>query len=194
MSHWEPMSPAAAASLFGTAGVPWWIAGGYALSLVAGRSWRDHADLDVLVLRRDQLAVREVLAGWELWAADPPGTLRAWLPGEVLGPSVHDVWCRPDAGAAWQLQVMLDSSSGGFWVSRRNPDVRFPVAALGIPVDGVPCLRPEAQLFYKAGSPRDKDTQDFFEVRGLLDEPARRWLASAIAGTHSPRHPWLAFL
>ncbi|MGW4527700.1 nucleotidyltransferase domain-containing protein [Amycolatopsis sp. NPDC004378] len=80
--------------------MPWWLAGGFALELAAGRSWRPHGDVDVLVPRRDQLGVQRALAGWEWWAADPPGTLRPGAAGELLGPAVHDVWCRPSAGAA----------------------------------------------------------------------------------------------
>ncbi|MCK9932767.1 hypothetical protein MXD62_37475 [Frankia sp. Mgl5] len=46
-----------------------------------GNQFREHSDIDVAVLRRDQLAVRRVLVGWEWWAADPPGTLRFPGPG-----------------------------------------------------------------------------------------------------------------
>jgi hypothetical protein len=36
-----------------------------------------------------------VLAGWEWWAAVPPGILRPWAPGETVPAAVHDIWCRP---------------------------------------------------------------------------------------------------
>ncbi|WIX99181.1 amino acid transporter [Amycolatopsis mongoliensis] len=191
---WDPAAPAEARSWFEPAGTPWWIAGGFALELVAGRSWRTHGDLDVLVLRRDQLVVQEALAGREWWAADPPGTLRPWAAGEILGPAVHDVRCRPSGSSPWRVQVMLDETDGDEWVSRRSPAVRRPVAGLGVTVGGIPCLRPEIQLFWKAGSPREKDEEDFREVAGSLGPAQRSWLARAIGATYSRRHPWLARL
>ncbi|MGH2458803.1 MAG: nucleotidyltransferase domain-containing protein [Chloroflexota bacterium] len=75
--------------------VPWWIAGGWAIDLFVGRTTRHHDDIDVQIQRADQLAVQATLATWDLNAADPPGTLRPWKPGEVLPAHVHDIWCRP---------------------------------------------------------------------------------------------------
>jgi hypothetical protein len=88
-------TPAAVQSIFGCLDVPWWVAGGYAIELAVGRPFRVHSDIDILLLRRDQLAVQHALAGWEWWAADPPGVLRPWAPGEYLVDTVHDIWCRP---------------------------------------------------------------------------------------------------
>ncbi|CAI7977465.1 hypothetical protein FRAHR75_350031 [Frankia sp. Hr75.2] len=79
--HWEPASLAEVASIFAAFPAPWWIAGGYAIELAVGNQFREHSDIDVAVLRRDQLAVQRVLVGWEWWAADPPGTLRFPGPG-----------------------------------------------------------------------------------------------------------------
>ena len=80
---------------------PWWIAGGYAIELAVGQPVRDHGDIDVMVLRQDQIHVQDALHGWEWWAGDPPGTLRPWQPGEHLPAGVHDVWCRPGPGEPW---------------------------------------------------------------------------------------------
>jgi hypothetical protein len=91
---WEPLGPAEVAGLF--TGVPWWcVAGGHAIELAVGRRLRPHSDIDVLLLRRDQLAAQHALAGWEWWAADPQGALLPWQRGEILLDGVHDVWCRP---------------------------------------------------------------------------------------------------
>ncbi|MGW4972881.1 nucleotidyltransferase domain-containing protein, partial [Streptomyces albidoflavus] len=80
---WEPASVTEVAALFAPLCEPWWIAGGYAVELAVGRAFRGHADIDVLLLREDQLAAQRALAGWEWWAADPPGTLRPWEAGEI---------------------------------------------------------------------------------------------------------------
>jgi hypothetical protein len=186
---WEPLSPAEVAALF--SGVPWWIAGGYAIELAVGRPVRSHADIDVLLLRRDQLAAQRALAGWEWWAADPPGVLRPWRAGEILPSYVHDVWCRPAGTQHWRVQVMLDESAGEEWVSRRDRRLRRPLDELTrLSPAGIPYLAPEIQLCYKAESPRAKDEIDFTAALPLLSGEQRRWLANAITisiGTH----PWL---
>lgn len=184
MPHWEPASRAEVARLFSVLDVPWWLAGGHAIELAAGRELRPHSDIDVLLLRRDQLAVQKALAGWEWWAADPPGTLRPWAPRETLPAGVHDIWCRP-AGRAWRVQVMLDESDGEDWVSRRDARVRRPIAELGrVSPDGIPYLAPEVQLFYKAQQPRAKDEIDFAAALPLLSSAQRAWLVNAIDKTY----------
>jgi hypothetical protein len=50
---WEPAQPLEAAAIFAAMPCPWWIAGGFAIELAIGRPVRDHADIDVLVLRQD---------------------------------------------------------------------------------------------------------------------------------------------
>jgi hypothetical protein len=170
----------------------WWLAGGYALELAAGRGWRRHGDIDVLLLRRDQSSVQQALSGWEWWAA-ADGTLRPWRAGEVLPAEVHNLWCRRRPGEPWRVQVMLDESAGEDWVSRRNPAVRRPVATLGHVRGGIPYLAPEVQLFYKAKGPRPKDEQDFAEVLPILDAEQRTWLHAAITSTYGDR-PWLRAL
>ena len=199
---WEPATPQEVARLFAplsllTPRVPWWIAGGYAIELAVGRSLREHGDVDVLLLRPDQLAAQRVLDGWDLWAADPPGTLRPWLRGEILPPSVHDIWCRPTPSSPWRIQLMLDSADGADWVSRRSPAsgvIRRPVSSIGsVSPDGIAFLAPEIQLFYKAQSPRPKDEQDFAFALPHLSPGQRRWLADALAAAYGP-HPWSARL
>ncbi|MGV9659954.1 nucleotidyltransferase domain-containing protein, partial [Streptomyces koyangensis] len=104
---WEPASVTEVATLFSPLRQPWWIAGGYAVELAVGRAFRSHADIDVLLLHEDQLAAQHALAGWEWWAADPPGTLRPWSAGEILPPGVHDIWCRPGPDAPWRVQLIV---------------------------------------------------------------------------------------
>lgn len=191
---WEPATPAEVAALFAGVDAPWWIAGGYAIELAVGRPVRDHSDIDVLLLRRDQLVAQQALAGWEWWAADPPGTLRPWTEGEVLPDDVHDIWCRPGPDRPWRVQLMLDEASGDTWVSRRNPRVQRPVASLGaVTDDGIPYLAPEIQLFYKAKQRRPKDEADFAAALPLLDAVQRAWLTDAITATHGD-HLWLGAL
>jgi hypothetical protein len=111
VGSWKPVTPAEVAEIFSGGKAQWWIAGSYAIELAAGRPIRGHVDIDVLMLRRDQLAVQPSLPGWQWQAADPPGSLRPWPPGGQLGVGVPDIWCRPGPSEPRRIQVMLDELS-----------------------------------------------------------------------------------
>lgn len=189
--RWEPASPSDVAARFSGLESHWWVAGGFAVEFAVGHRFRSHGDIDVLLLRRDQRVAQQVLAGWQWWAADPPGRLRPWASHEVLPLGVHDIWCRPGPGDPWRIQIMLDESHGQEWVSRRDPRVRRPISTLGTTsADGVPFLAPDVQLYYKARTPRPKDEQDFDAVLPVLTDQQRRWLVDAITTTYGPHH-WI---
>lgn len=195
LGPWQPLGVAAVAALFAKLPAPWWIAGGWALDLFLGRQTREHGDIDVLALRRDQLAVQAQLGGWDLHAADPPGTLRPWLSHEWLEPPIHDIWCRPAAAAPWALQLMLAEADAERWIFRRDPSIGGPLAQLSChTADGIPYLAPEVQLLYKANdAPRPKDEADLVAVLPHLDSERRAWLEAALR-RYRPHHPWLARL
>ncbi|MGW1894158.1 nucleotidyltransferase domain-containing protein [Streptomyces sp. NPDC002004] len=189
--RWDPASLSEVVARFSGLESCWWVAGGFAIELAVGQRIRSHGDIDVLLLRRDQREAQQVLAGWQWWAADPPGSLRPWAWGEVLPLRVHDIWCRPGPDDPWRIQVMLDESRGQEWVSRRDPRVCRPISTLGMTsADGVPYLAPDVQLYYKAKTPRLKDEEDFEAVLPVLTDPQRRWLVEAISKTYGP-HPWI---
>jgi len=77
---------------------------------------------------------------------------------------------------------------------RHNSGLRLvPSAALaeiGAEVDGVPFLRPEIVLLYKAGEPSPKNDTDFEAVHKVLSENARSWLRRALE-LCDPSHRWL---
>ncbi|MGV9847491.1 nucleotidyltransferase domain-containing protein [Streptomyces sp. NPDC003442] len=188
--RWDPSPLTEVVASFSDLEAGWWVAGGLAIELAVGHPIRSHDDIDVLLLRQDQLVAQQALAGWQWWCADPPGSLRPWMPDEVLSLGVHDIWCRPGPDHPWRIQVMLDESCGHEWVSRRDSQVRRPISTLGMTsAAGIPFLAPDVQLYYKAKAPRPKDEEDFDAVLPLLTEQQRRWLADAITQTYGP-HPW----
>jgi len=189
------MVPAEVVALLDGAACPWWIAGGWAIDLFVGRQTRAHDDIDVLILRDDQLAMQQALPGWDLHAADPPGSLRRWRVGEVLPAGVHDIWCRRTPTSTWSLQVMIDDASDGVWSYRRDARIERSVDELdGNACNGDPrVLAPEVQLLHKSTAPRPKDEADFLAARALLGPDQRRWLQRSVALT-SPNHHWLAQL
>ncbi|MEU6247792.1 amino acid transporter [Glycomyces sp. NPDC047010] len=184
---WDPPSLHEIQALLAGLDAPWWIAGGWAIELAVGRPVRPHNDVDVLMLHRDHPAIQAVLPDWEWWAADPPGTLRPWRPGEILPHHIHDIWCRPTADHPWSFQFMLDNADGDHWVSRRDPRIRRPIPDIGRTThDGLPYLAPEIQLFYKSKGPRPKDELDFKAALPILTPEQRQWLDSAINLTRGP--------
>ena len=102
ISQWRPLSVAEAVRVFANAPFAWGLAGGYAIEQFLGRAIRAHDDLDIIVFRDDQLRLQHWLAGWQLFAADPPGTLRPWLMDEFLPVGIHDIWGYRAGATAWE--------------------------------------------------------------------------------------------
>ncbi|MEV4799444.1 amino acid transporter [Nonomuraea sp. NPDC049421] len=168
---------------------PWWVAGGYAIELAVGHSYRDHGDVDIALPRRDQLAVRRLLIGWDVHVAAVAQTLRPWALDEVLPEQAHDIWVREHPEGPWRFQLMLDETEGEEWIYRRDPRIRRPLARLTIEEDGFRRLAPEVQLLYKSKGMRPKDETDFQTVLPMLSDEQRCWLDEALEKTHST-HPW----
>lgn len=187
---WDPLTPPKMGELLIGLDVRWWICGGYTIEAFVGRAFREHADFDFGVVRADQLAVQRHLAGWDLHAADPPGTLRPWLPGEFLGEGITTAWARRASGEPWEFQVMFDEAADGQWVYRRDPRVRRPLDTLTWELDGLPFMRPEVQLLYKSKGLREKDEVDFKAAAPLLSADQREWLRVALELSHRG-HPWI---
>lgn len=192
LGEWQPLAREELRTLLDAQPARWWLAGGHALELFVGRSWRAHGDIDAGILRSDEARVFGALRGWEIHTAHD-GELRRLAPGEPTPRDVDSVWCRrPGAGEPWRFQLLLDPSDAGHWLFRRDPSLRVPLDELVTRAgDGCPCLRPEIQLLFKARHTRPKDEADFAVVAPLLSGPAHQWLRDALARVH-PSHPWLA--
>ena len=188
---WQPLSVADVRDLFADAPFSWGIAGGYAVELFLGTSFRDHGDIDVVIFRDDQLAVQQWLADWRLYAADPPGTLRPWLAGEFLPVGIQDIFGHRRQANAWELQLMLIEVEGNLWVFRRDARIRGRRDVLLTSYGGIPCLRVEVQLLYKAHSKRPKDTRDLEACLPHLSADAKRWLRTNLLVLYGADHPWL---
>jgi aminoglycoside-2''-adenylyltransferase len=182
--------PADALSLFD--GLPrWWVAGGWAIDLGLGTTTRDHADLDIAILRRSQRAILGRLADWDLHLVTAPGVLEPLSPDEDVPPPLHAVWCRPNPTSEWAFELLLNDSDETSWLFRRDNTVRMPLADIARQsADGVPYLVPEIVLLYKAKNVREHDVQDFEAALPSVDTRQRAWLREALEVVH-PGHPWL---
>jgi hypothetical protein len=177
----------ATVDLFRDAPCRWWIGGGRALELHLGRSWREHDDIDVGVVRRELAGARSVLAGWDLHVA-AAGQLTRWA-GQPLDAARHqnNLWCRRRGRGPWALDVTIAEGDDADWVYRRDPRLRVPWdAAVLRTADGVPYLAPELQLLFKARDRRPKDDVDASEVLPGLDAARRARLGELLPDGH----PW----
>lgn len=167
----------------------WYVAGGWALDLFLGSVSREHADIEIAIFRDDQEALRRHLVRWRFEKAT--GGLRVpWELEEWLVAPVHELHGWPEGTPGPALEILLNERIGEDWVYRRNPAVRRRAAEIGGRSLGVPYLRPEIVLLYKAKSPRPVDEQDFNAVVGRLDAEGRAWLHRALKICH-PGHHWL---
>lgn len=189
LGRWEPLSLTTTVDMFSAAPFRWWISGGHALELHLGRSWRDHGDIDVGMLRSDAVALTSLLAGWDIRIA-AAGRLAPWAGGALDSEaSLHqnNLWCRHNADGPWLLDVTIGGGNDDEWIYRRNPRHRLPwAAAILRTTEGVPYLAPDLQLLFKARDPRDKDEHDASVVIPELDREQRQRLGRLLPGAH----PW----
>lgn len=192
----------AVGSLLSGLAVPWWITGGWAIDLAVGHVTRDHADVNVLMLERDEHALRGLTGVDIQLVADgqPPGPwpatrrLTAVLdpgpdPGPKGGPG-HPI--APDRlvlrgeGLPLPAQVIPASAVGAIWVYKKGSHVfTRPLADIARYREGIPFLAPEVVLLVKArpglGRPgTDNDQRDFEAALPVLSAEQRSWLKGAI--------------
>lgn len=193
--HWRPLSVDEASARFAAFPGPWWVAGGWAIDLFVGRQTRQHADVDILIRRDDQLALFDILPEWEIHAAGMPvpGGLVCWQTGAPFPADVHDIWCRPDGTSPWALQAMLMDTADDRWVFRRDARIGGAIADLGLKRDGIPYLTPEVQLLYKSKNRLPKDEADLTTALPAMSPRQVAWLLEALQ-VHDPGNPWIEHL
>ena len=191
---WTPLSVDRVIAIFSNAPFKWALAGGYAVELFLGTSIRHHDDIDIIIYRDEQLALQTWLKNWQLYAADPPGTLRKWEEGEFLPYGIHDIWGHQIGVDSWQLQIMVSEVEGNHWFSRRSPLIRGNREDLITVYGGIPCIRIEVQLMYKAKGKRPKDIQDFHACIPKMSSEAKNWLKEKLIFLYPEGHDWLQFL
>jgi hypothetical protein len=200
---WSGMTPRDIAQLLAAFDRPWWVAGGWAIDLALGRETRTHADMDIALLRGDEVAVHRLLPDWEFHIAHD-GAFILWDGDAPLALPMHQFWVRRDPAGPWDFEVLLeDHDDAGRWHYRRDSQVTLPLDRFGAASDGIPHVALEVALLYKAKGQeveqsdapvwRAKNAEDFESALPALDAAQRAWLAEAVGAT-SPEHPWLARL
>lgn len=186
---WTPWI--AAEKLRGLA-APWCVVGGWAIDLFLGRQTRPHADLEIAIVHADLPVVRAHLADYRFHAVGD-GEVRAMAADEPPPPETHQAWVLDEAAQLWRVDVMQEPGDHATWVFRRDHQIKAQRTDMVGVRDGVPYLRPQGALLYKAKARRPKDEADFDACLPHLDDDARTWLDEALGLAH-PGHPWRARL
>jgi hypothetical protein len=188
LGPWAPLTVAETAELFAPATFRWWIGGGQALELFAGRTWRAHGDMDVGVCRADAPAAAELLRGWDLHVA-AGGALTPWHGGPLeAGRHQNNVWCRRSPASSWCVDLTIGDGDAHAWVYRRDPSLRLAWDDTVLwTADGVPYLAPDLQLLFKSKDIRPKDDRDARQVIGLLSAERRARLGKWLPEDHPGR-------
>ncbi|GAB2955991.1 nucleotidyltransferase domain-containing protein [Nonomuraea fastidiosa] len=187
--RWEAAPLGEVVALMRGLAAPWWVGGGYAIQLAVGHAYREHEDVDIVLLRRDQLEVRRLLDGWDFHVPGLTDGLRPWALDEVLPGQAHNVWVRERPGGPWRFELLLEDVDGQEWIYRRDRRIRRPLAELTVEADGLRLVAPEVQLLYKAKGTRRKDEVDFEAILPRLTQGQRCWLEAALEVGHDA-HPW----
>lgn len=171
---------------------PWYIGGGWALDLFLRRVRRVHLDVDVIVPRADQLALREhmIARGWTL-LAPLDGRYEPW-PAHMRLESPRQQ-AHAFRGGAFIDFLLTDFD--GVWRYRREPTIIREMSRVGLrSAGGILFLAPELVLLFKSantsGRERGKDQTDFEAAYSLLEPERRAWLRWALTAI-DPSHPWI---
>lgn len=188
---WVPLSVDEVVDVLAGAPFRWWVAGGRALELHLGRSWRPHDDLDIGIVGADAPALFQHLTGWAPSIA-AGGRLSPWTGRPLVeADDENNLWWRRVPDGPWVLDVLVGRGDHADWIHRRDPTIRVPWAdAVLRSVGGVPYLAPELQLLFKAKDPRPKDDLDAEAVLPHLDPSKQGWLADRLPADH----PWRPLL
>jgi hypothetical protein len=193
LEAWEAAwSPPQAAEALAGVGVPWAVAGGWAIDLWLGRQTRPHGDLEITVIATDFPAIRARLEelGLELFTPGGGEVIRL-PPGEAPPVDPHQTWAADPAMQAWRIDVFREPGDVETWAYRRDPRLTAPRAFAEVETEsGLRAVAPQIVLFFKAKAAREKDEADFALAAPLLADDQRGWLIEALAARH-PGHPWI---
>ncbi|MEV6964330.1 hypothetical protein AB0M47_04370 [Hamadaea sp. NPDC051192] len=189
LDAWAPWQPGELAERLRPFRSPWWIAGGWAIDLFLGEQTREHGDIEFGVARQHFPQLWPLLDGLTCCGAD--GAVHPLPPGSTPPEKFRQIWVYEPGHGSWRTDIFLEIVDGPLWRSHRDPRVTLPIEHVYARTpDGIPFLRPELALFYKARRPRPKDEADFTVAAPRLDDAARAQLIGWLRLVHAG-HPWL---
>lgn len=179
------------------------------LDLAAGEISRDHADIDVMVLERDEHALRSDLTGVDFRLIIGPGEHEhPWPPDRrlIAGPDrIRLISPR----LPMPTEVICGAAVGRTWVYHRGRPggTTRPLDKITQHRGRIPYLAPEVVLATKFFDNREKDEADFYTAAPHLNVDQRQWLIQTMtqrwpsarrrAGdtiSDGTDHPWVQHL
>ncbi|GID33355.1 nucleotidyltransferase domain-containing protein [Paractinoplanes brasiliensis] len=186
---WRPWRPEQVAERLAGVGVPWYVAGGWAIDLHLGGGLREHEDLEIAVPRERFEPVAGRFPELAFYVAGDGKVVPA-TPQALA--EQYQTWAYDTAAEAWRFDVFREPHDGDTWISRRDASLRRPYGEMVLTSeDGVPYLSPEVVLLFKAKHRRPKDEQDYAAVAPRLTADQRNWLNDALELVH-PGHAWIS--
>lgn len=193
LTNWKPLTVTEVSNLFSAVSIYWGIAGGWALDMHLGRKSREHSDVDIVIYRKDQQVVYQLLKNeWVLYKAKD-GKLSLWGEGDYLN-TVNDIWISKNNQSPWAFQIMLMDCEQDKWVYRREKTIKIPKGEVfSANEKNIPYLKPAIQLLYKGGSShiREKDLNDFKTILPTLSLEEKIWLEEALELQFPKGHNWI---
>jgi hypothetical protein len=173
---WLPWSPREVADRLAGITAPWCVVGGWALDLWHGHQTRAHNDLEIAIPRSHFADVRNAFIGFEFFTAS-----NGRLSAEPPTADQHQNWVLDPVARVWCVDIFLEPGDDTTWIYRRDPSLQLPRAqTFAHTADGIPYLRPELVLLFKAKAMRPKDELDFAAALPHVD---RRWLDELLTST-----------
>src|SRR5689334_10611159 len=189
VDEWQPYSPQELADRLAGLPVTWAVAGGWAVDLFLGRVTRDHHDIELVLPASDFGQLTPLFPGWEFHVPQS-GKLTPADPVSLA--AEFQTWALDPAIGSWRFDVFREPHDGDTWICRRDERIRRPYREIfTISADGIPYLRPEICLLFKAKAARDKDQADFQAAVPRMSMAQRTWLRTALERVH-PDHPWIS--
>jgi aminoglycoside-2''-adenylyltransferase len=190
-AEWRPWRPEEVARRLHGLEVPWCVAAGWAIDLFLGRERREHDDIEIAAPAGAFPQIRLLLSDLDFYTAGD-GEVAALTESPDRLAETHQTWGLDRPANQWRIDVFREPSVSGEWVCRRNADIRLSYDELiQQTAGGIPYLRPEVVLLFKAKWTRPKDEDDLRDTLPLLDASRRALLGEWIALVH-PGHEWLA--
>lgn len=189
-NYWKPWTIEKIKKTFD--GLEWILAGGFALEIFVGKNYRNHADIDILIKREDQKKIFDRIEKSRIFVSQN-GNLSLFDKNTFYKFPIQDIWILSENISAWCLQIMLYDVEDGFWIYKRDKNIKVEHDFLFWEKDGVKIIKPEIQLLYKSKSIRPKDEEDFQVLKTRLNKNAAEWLNSALEKCYC-RHRWISDL
>lgn len=195
--NWESWTPDVLAAKLRDVGCRWCVVGGWALDLFTGVVHREHSDLEIIVPRQSFEVIKDRLPELAFYVTGAEGQWPLATAGAAFD-KYQQTFGRDETTGKFILDVMRVADSG-VWELAGHPAITRPWdETIETTSSGIPYLRPEQVLLYKAlgigdDDPRVKDGADFLTVLPFLERTGRDWFAESLHALR-PEHPWLRAL